>query len=147
MSCNFPSIYHPRMKAPSLDHVAVAVESLEDTLPIIETLSRARAEEVADFPAHGVRVAFVGGVEVLQPTHPDSPVASFLAAHGPGLHHVALQVDDLELELDRLEREGFQRAEPEPRIGVHGRRLIFLHPRTTGGVIFELVERSTKAEG
>ncbi len=134
------------MKTPSLDHVAVAVESLEEALSVIEELSGAQAGEIGDFPAQGVRVAFVGGVEVLQPTHPDSPVASFLAARGPGLHHLALQVDDLDLELDRLERQGFQRAEPEPRVGIHGRRLIFLHPRTTGGVIFELVERSTAGE-
>jgi methylmalonyl-CoA/ethylmalonyl-CoA epimerase len=76
---------------------------------------------------------------------PDTPVGRFLGRSGPGLHHIAFRVPDLPRELSRLEAEGFQLIDSRPRIGARGHRVAFLHPRSTGGILIELVQAESQA--
>jgi methylmalonyl-CoA/ethylmalonyl-CoA epimerase len=95
---------------------------------------------VEEIASQGVKVAFVGQVELLEPTDPDTPVGRFLAKRGPGLHHIAYHVADLPGELARLAADGMELIDREPRAGAGGHRVAFLHPRSTGGILIELVE-------
>lgn len=127
-----------------LDHVAIAVESIATVQPVFEALTGAPASAVERVEAQGVDVVFLGEgaarIELLEPTSADTPVGRFLARRGPGLHHLAYRVPDLEAALARLAADGFELIDPEPRAGAHGHRVAFLHPRSTGGVLIELVE-------
>lgn len=127
-----------------LDHVAIAVPSIDDALPTFEAVTGARGSRRERVRAQGVDVCFVGSgdgkLELLQPLSPDTPVGRFLAKRGSGLHHVAYRVSDLEGALRTLEERGVELIDREPRPGAHGHRVAFLHPRSTGGVLVELVE-------
>jgi methylmalonyl-CoA/ethylmalonyl-CoA epimerase len=125
-----------------LDHVALAVASLEDAVPLYERLSGARGSVPEILPAQGVRVAFVGDVELLEPLGEDTPVGRFLERRGPGLHHLAYRTPDLRAALARLVAAGFQTVDAEPRRGARGHLVAFLHPRATGGALVELVQIS-----
>jgi methylmalonyl-CoA/ethylmalonyl-CoA epimerase len=127
-----------------VDQVSVAVESLEDASRIYERILGLKAthdETVAD---QGVRTRFfpVGEstVEALLPTGPDTPVGKFLAKRGPGVHHIAFRVDDLEAELARLKGLGVRLIDEKPRQGAEGKLIAFLHPKETGGVLIELCQ-------
>lgn len=99
--------------------------------------------------AEKVKVSFVplGGVEIelLEPTDPESPVGRFLAARGEGLHHVAIEVDDLAETLNRAKAGGFRLVDEVPRQGARGTLVAFLHPKSTNGVLIELIERPPEA--
>lgn len=124
-----------------LDHVAIAVPSIDTAAPLYERITGAERSVVEVVEGQGVAVAFVGVLELLEPRDPDGTVARFLARNGPGLHHVAYRTPDLRAELARLREEGFELIDPEPRAGAFGHRVAFLHPRGTGKVLVELVER------
>ena len=126
-----------------LDHVAIAVPSLGEAIAMHESLSGLTATAPETLPVQGVRVAFVGSLELLEPISSDTPVGRFLSRRGPGLHHIAYHTDGLERELERLTAQGFQPIDRTPRPGARGHRASFLHPRTAGGVLIELVERRT----
>lgn len=127
-----------------LDHVGIAVHSIEAAIPTYERLTGGGHEPPIPVPGEGVRVAFVGTgpgrLELLEPTSPDSPIARFLERRGPGVHHLAYRVGDLDAALARYRAAGFEQAGAGPRRGAHGHRVAFLHPRSTGGVLIELVE-------
>lgn len=123
-----------------LDHVAVAVPSLAEALPLYERMEGAPGTPPEVIPDQGVRALFVGAVELLEPTGPDTPVGRFLTRRGPGLHHLAWRVPDLAAALAELEAGGFELVDRAPRPGARGHRVAFLHPRSTGGVLVELVE-------
>lgn len=129
-----------------LDHVAIAVPSLGQAVPLHEALAGRSASPVETLEAQGVRVAFVGAVELLEPLGPDTPVGRFLSRQGPGLHHLAYRVADLDGELARLIGLGFEPIDREGRPGARGHRVAFLHPRSTGKVLVELVEHAPAAE-
>lgn len=129
----------------SLDHLAIAVRSLDESSPFWAALlgrDEAGREEV---PSEGVRVAFFGEgsgrVELLEPTDPDSAVGRYLESRGPGLHHVCLAVADLEAALERAEGAGAEPIPPRIRRGAGGRRVAFLRPSSADGVLVELSER------
>src|SRR5690606_6202865 len=133
-----------------LDHVGIAVRSIAEALPLFQLITGgdgSPTEQVAD---QGVAVAFVGSgparLELIEPITPDSPVARFLERRGPGLHHLAYAVPDIAAALDRLRRAGIRLVDQEPRLGAHGRRVAFLHPASTGGVLIELVEAPADTE-
>lgn len=124
-----------------LDHVAIAVQSLEDAGRIFELISGRTGSPPQTIESQGVRVAFVGMIELLEPLSPDTTVGRFLERRGSGLHHVAYRTDDIVSELARLHSEGIRLIDSEPRPGAHG-LVAFLHPSSTGGVLVELVQHS-----
>jgi methylmalonyl-CoA epimerase len=125
-----------------LDHVAVAVRSIEESQGLFELVSGASCTAPEFLEAQGVRVAFVGAVELLEPLGPDTTVGRFIARRGEGLHHIAFRTRNLQAELDRLDAEGVPLIDRVPRPGARGHRVAFLHPAGTGGVLVELVEAS-----
>ncbi|MGD2068034.1 MAG: methylmalonyl-CoA epimerase [Gemmatimonadota bacterium] len=126
----------------ALDHVAIAVPSIAAAAPLYERVTGEERSVVEVVGDQGVAVAFVGMLELLEPRDPAGTVARFLERNGPGLHHVAYRTPDLRAELARLREEGFELIDAEPRTGAFGHRVAFLHPRGTGKVLVELVERS-----
>lgn len=129
-----------------IHHVGIAVESLESAIPLFtKLLGRApgAAETVAE---QKVRVAVFelegGRVELLEATTPDSPVGRFLSKRGQGIHHLTLTVPDIQKAIAELERSGVKPAHSEPRTGAGQQRIAFLDPRTTSGVLIELVEEN-----
>jgi methylmalonyl-CoA/ethylmalonyl-CoA epimerase len=127
-----------------LDHVAIAVASIQDALPALEAVTGAAGSPRERVESQGVELCFVGTgdgkLELLQPLSPDSPVGRFLEKRGPGLHHIAYRVTDIEARLRSLEAAGIELIDRSPRPGAGGHRVAFLHPRSTGGVLMELVE-------
>lgn len=127
-----------------IDHVGIAVDDLDAALSSWGRLGLHGAV-VEEIPEQGVRVAMlaVGGgkVELLQPLGPDTPVGRFLARRGPGVHHVAFRVDDIQAALAAAEAEGFEPIDRAPRRGAGGALIAFLHPRSTGGTLVELCQR------
>jgi len=124
----------------SLDHVGVAVPSIQDAAPLFELLTGESCSPVEELPAQGVDVAWVGSLELLEPRGPESPVARFLERRGPGLHHLALRVPDVAAALSTFSEAGLELVDDRPRKGARGHRVAFLHPRSTSGVLVELVE-------
>ncbi len=128
----------------TLDHVGVAVPSLDEALPLFESLAGARGSGRERVESQGVEVVFVGSgpgrLELLAPTRPDSPVAKFLARRGPGMHHLCYRVPDIAAALESFRGEGYELIDQAARPGAHGHKVAFLHPRSTGGVLVELVE-------
>ncbi|CAN5663144.1 VOC family protein [soil metagenome] len=127
-----------------LDHVGVAVYSLEEASVVYRLLGLEPVGPDETVASQAVRVrAFRAGeslLELLEPTADTSPLASFLAKRGPGLHHLALRVEGLEAEVARLKAEGVRFIDETPRPGRAGSRVVFLHPKWGQGVLIELVE-------
>jgi len=130
------------MKQLPVDHVAIAVHDLEEAVPLYERLTGSRGSPPEELPSEGVRVAFVGALELVEPTDPANGVSRFLERRGPGLHHVAFRVDDCAAELARMVSEGFEAIDRVPRPGAGGHLVAFLHPRSTGGTLIELVQHA-----
>ena len=127
-----------------IDHVGVAVEDLDAAIALYEAqfeMPLVHREVVEQFGVEAVLLD-VGEshVELLAPLGPDSPVGKFLAANGPGPHHVAYAVDDIEATLEQIAAAGIERLDEQPRVGIRGSRVAFLHPRSTGGVLTEIIE-------
>jgi len=133
------------MSSHPFDHVAVAVRSIEESRPLFELITGHSCSDVEELPAQGVDVAFVGSVELLEPRQPDTPVGRFLDRNGPGLHHVAFRVPNLERALEEFEHEGLRPVDEGIRPGARGHRVAFLHPSSTGRVLVELVEEPARA--
>ncbi len=129
-----------------IHHVGIAVESLQAAVPVFEKLLGTAAGSQETVEDQKVRVAAfrVGDsrLELLEATTPDSPIARFIAKRGPGVHHLTLTVPDLEQALRRLERDGMRLIDRAPRIGAGNERIAFVHPASTAGVLFELVEEN-----
>jgi methylmalonyl-CoA/ethylmalonyl-CoA epimerase len=125
-----------------LDHVAVAVHSIEESRPLYELLTGDACSPPQTLEAQGVRVAFIGAVELLEPLGPTTTVARFLERRGQGLHHVAYRTDDLVGELARLDAAGVPLIDRSPRPGARGHSVAFLHPNAAGGVLIELVQHA-----
>lgn len=127
---------------PRIAHIGVAVENLADALAFYRDILglEPRAPESAD-GATIVSLPFGGPeVELLEPAMPDGPIAKFLAKRGPGIHHVCYEVADLDAALDRCRTAGYRLVDETPRTGAHGRRIAFVHPKSTAGILIELTE-------
>src|SRR5262245_65334659 len=127
-----------------IDHVGVAVNDIDAAVAVYtDTLgmSLAHRERVE---SQGVEAVLLdvgdGHVELLQPLGPDTPVGRYLERQGPGLHHVAYAVGDIDGTLDRLKSAGVEMIDSEPRLGIRDSRVAFVHPKSTGGVLTEIVE-------
>lgn len=132
-----------------IDHVGVAVAEIEPALALYRDrfeLTVAHREIVRD---QGVEALLLdvgeNHVELLAPLDPDTPVGKFLAKRGPGLHHVAYQVPDIDATLGALKDAGMPLIDERARVGIRGSRVAFLHPRGTGGVLTEIVQPSDHA--
>ncbi len=137
----------PGAPARPVDHVGIAVRSIEEAAPLFEGLMGQRASPRQSLPEQGVDVCFIGTVELLEPHDPEGAIARFLDRSRPTLHHVAFRVEDVRAELDRLVAAGFRPIDHEPRPGAHGCLVAFLHPKTTGGALVELLQRETAPTG
>jgi methylmalonyl-CoA epimerase len=128
----------------ALDHVGIAVHSLDDSLPLFESITGVKGYGRETVESQGVEVVFVGEgagrLELLAPLRPDSAVARFLEKRGPGMHHLCYRVDDVAAELAAYEARGAQLIDRAPRPGAHGHQVAFLHPKSTGGVLVELLQ-------
>ena len=135
-------VHSPLTRLP-LDHVAVAVQSIEENCRLFELLAGESCSNPEVLEAQGVRVAFVGDIELLEPLAADTTVGRFLERRGQALHHVAYRTDDLEGELARLEAAGLRLIDRSARIGANGHLVAFIHPSSTDGILVELVQRSS----
>jgi methylmalonyl-CoA/ethylmalonyl-CoA epimerase len=127
-----------------IDHIGVVVGDLDEAVAIYRDklgMPLQHRELVEQF---GVEAVLLGigdsHVELLRPLSPDSGVGRFLERHGPGVHHVAYRTDDIDSALDAVRSAGLRLIDEEPRIGIRRSRVAFLHPKSTGGVLTELVE-------
>ena len=123
-------------------HIGIAVPDLEDAARFYRDVlglapgapERADGATIVCFPFGDV------DVELLQPDHPDGPIARFLARRGPGIHHVSYRVPDLDAALARCRDAGYRLVDETPRVGAGGRRIAFVHPKATAGILIELTE-------
>jgi len=137
------------MKVPErIDHIAIIVRDLEQALLFYRDMLGIVPREMKDVPSEQVRIAFLpmGGpngseIELLQPMTSDSGLAKFLEKRGEGMHHICLQVDNIDTALCDLQAQGASVLDEQPRIAAEG-RAIFLHPKGTHGVLLELLEKS-----
>jgi methylmalonyl-CoA epimerase len=133
------------MDARGIHHVGVAVDDLEEALATYERLFSARVEHRATVPDQGVRAASLrigdGRLELLEPLSEDTPVGRFLAKRGPGMHHVAYEVTDLDATLTELAGAGADLIDVSPREGLFGLEVAFVHPDSVHGVLSEVVVR------
>ena len=129
-------------RATRIAHVGIAVRALDDILPFYRDLLGLPEVDLAD--ADGARIAGLAAgeslVELLEAENPDSPIGKFVARRGPGIHHICFAVDDLDGTLERCRSAGVRLIDEVPRQGAEGKRIAFLHPSATAGVLVELTE-------
>jgi LAO/AO transport system kinase len=138
---------------PAFDHVGVAVLDPAPLLAFLERAFGTTAEPPIEVPAYGVRVRFArlgrGAIEIVEALGASSPISAFLSSRGPGLHHVAVRVHDLDGLVASLSASGVRMIDETPRIGAEGRPVAFVHPSSAGGVLIELIagEDGSRASG
>ena len=130
-----------------IDHIAIIVRDIEQALVFYRDTLGITPGEIKEVPGEQVRIAFLplggpGGseIELIEPTTPDSSLTKFLEKRGEGLHHVCLEVENIDAALVEMQEKGAPVLDKQPRIAAEG-RAIFLHPRGTNGVLLELLER------
>jgi len=132
----------PTIKA--VNHVAVVVDDMDKSLKFWQDALGIQLHELRDVPAEKSQVAFLpiagAEVELVMPTTDDSGIAKYLAKRGPGMHHLCLEVDDIEGMMSQLKAKDIRLINEEPRIAVDGKKYAFIHPESTGGVLVELYQ-------
>lgn len=127
-----------------IEHLGIAVTDLKTALPVYEKLLNTPCYKMEEVASEGVKTAFfkVGDskIELLEASNPDSPIAKFIAKRGVGFHHVAFDVENIESEIERLEKDGFQLISASPKDGADNKRIAFLHPKSTEGLLVELCQ-------
>jgi methylmalonyl-CoA/ethylmalonyl-CoA epimerase len=127
-----------------IDHIGVAVEDLDEAVALYSERLEMPVQHRETVEEQGVEAVLLGvgesHVELLRPLGPDTAVGKFLERNGPGLHHVAYGTDDIDAALDSVRAAGLRLIDERPRTGIRGSRVAFVHPRSTGGVLTELVE-------
>lgn len=128
-----------------IDHVGIAVSDLAEARKFYEEVLGIKVTATEEVSEQKVVTAFLplgdSELELLVPTAPDSPIARFIEKRGEGIQHIALRVENIEAALQKLKKAGVCLIDEEPRQGAGGARIAFLHPKATGGVLFELCER------
>lgn len=131
-------------KITGIHHIALVVPEMEQALKFWRDILGLPLQGVNDMPEQASRIAFLpagaGEVELVEPTTPDSGVAKFLQKRGPGIHHVCFETDDLDGMIDLLKGKGVRLIGEKPSTGAGGRRMIFVHPESAGGVLVEFYE-------
>lgn len=127
-----------------LHHVGIAVADLDQSIDLYRSMFGAELIHRARSEKDGLEAAFLkvgdAELELMAPLREDTPVGKFIAKRGPGMHHVAFGVADIEQALANARAEGLELIDVEPRMGMHGSRIAFVHPKSVGGVLTELVE-------
>ncbi|MBN1889243.1 MAG: methylmalonyl-CoA epimerase [Thermoflexales bacterium] len=127
-----------------IDHIAVAVENLDQSCGFWEQVLGLHVHEVRNVPEQAVDVAFLpvgeSEIELVKPVTEDSGIAKWMAKRGPGIHHICLEVDDIRQALADMAAKGVQLIDAEPRLGAGGKLYAFVHPKSTGGVLVELYQ-------
>jgi methylmalonyl-CoA/ethylmalonyl-CoA epimerase len=127
-----------------IDHVGVAVEDLDDAVALYSERLAMPVQHRETVEEQGVEAVLLGvgesHVELLRPLGPETAVGRFLERNGPGLHHVAYGTDDIDSALDAVRAAGLRLIDEQPRTGIRNSRVAFVHPKSTGGVLTELVE-------
>ena len=131
-----------KVKAKGLDHVAIAVKDLERAIAFYEKAFGLTLAEIEEVKEQKVRTAIfghgLGRIELICPTEPGTSVARFLEKRGEGLHHICIEVEDIEASLAELKAQGAPLIDETPKVGAGGARIAFIHPRGTHGVLTEL---------
>jgi len=134
-----------------IDHIGVATDDLDGALALYEGSLGMPVAHRETVESQGVEAVLLdvgeGHVELLRPLGPDTPVGKYLAKKGPGLHHVAYAVADIDATLEQLKEAGIELIDSEARVGIRGSRVAFLHPKATGGVLTEIVEPAEGTHG
>lgn len=133
------------MKFKKVDHIGIAVPNLEEAVRIYQTLLGKAPDHFEEVAEQKAKTAFFAvddtNLELLQSTSPDGPIGKFIEKNGRGgLHHICIQVDDIEKTLEEYKKQGLHLIDSRPRIGAHGQKIAFVHPKSTGGVLLELSE-------
>jgi len=127
-----------------IDHIAIAVSSIDDALKVFGDVFGLKAEHIEEIPDQKVKAATVRigdtNIEFIEPTDPESGVAKFVEKKGEGIHHIAVEVADIDAELKALENRGVALIDKQARKGLAG-KIAFLHPKSTKGVLMELVQK------
>ena len=130
-----------------IEHIGIAVNDLKSALKVYETLFQTECYKEEIVESEGVKTAFLkvgeSKIELLEATNPNSAIAKFLEKNKAGFHHIAFEVDDIDMELIRLEKEGFQLIHTTPKDGADNKRIAFLHPKSTNGMLVELCQEKS----
>jgi methylmalonyl-CoA/ethylmalonyl-CoA epimerase len=132
-----------------IDHIGVATENLDGAIALYEGTLGMPVAHRETVESQGVEAVLLdvgdGHVELLRPLAPDTPIGKYLESRGPGLHHVAYAVDDIQGVLGKLREAGIELIDQEPRVGIRDSLVAFVHPKSTGGVLTEIVEPAAEA--
>ncbi|GGK30262.1 methylmalonyl-CoA epimerase [Yeosuana aromativorans] len=127
-----------------IEHIGIAVKNIESSNTLFSKLFAQSHYKMETVETEGVKTSFfkvgTNKIELLEATHPDSPIAKFIEKKGEGIHHIAFDVDDIESEVKRLISEGFTVLNETPKKGADNKLVVFLHPKTTNGVLIELCQ-------
>jgi methylmalonyl-CoA/ethylmalonyl-CoA epimerase len=136
--------------AKKIDHLGIAVSSIDEALPFYTDVLKLPLLGIEKVESEGVKVAFLrigeSKLELLEPLHQKSPIAKFIEKKGEGLHHVALGIDSIEDRIQEIKEQGIKMIHDEPKKGAGGAKIAFMHPRSTGGTLYELCEKKGKGE-
>lgn len=134
------------MAVKKINHIGIAVENIAEVVKFYKESLGLTVEGEEEVAEQKVKVVFLPlgetRLELLEPTAEDSPVKKFLETKGPGVHHLAFDVDDIEAELARLKEQGARLIDEKPRRGAHGTKIAFIHPKESKGVLVELTEQN-----
>jgi methylmalonyl-CoA/ethylmalonyl-CoA epimerase len=132
----------PSRPSARIAHIGIAVRAIDELIPFYRDVLGLAESPLDD--ADGARIAGLAAgeslVELLEPAEAGSPIAKYIDRRGPGIHHICFAVDDLEATMQRCRDAGLRLIDAEPRLGAEGKRIAFLHPSATGGVLIELTE-------
>tara|TARA_B110000046_G_scaffold40521_1_gene44914 strand:- start:62217 stop:62618 length:402 start_codon:yes stop_codon:yes gene_type:complete len=127
-----------------IEHLGIAVKDLKASAKMYEALLGKASYKTEVVESEGVSTLFFqigeSKIELLEATNPESPIAKFIEKRGEGIHHIAYDVNDIEVEIERLKSEGFQLIHETPKIGADNKKIAFMHPKSTGGVLIELCQ-------
>jgi methylmalonyl-CoA/ethylmalonyl-CoA epimerase len=133
-----------------IDHIGIATSNIEDAIGFWRQALGLVPEHVEEVPQQKVRVCMLpvgdSRIELLEPMSDDSPISKFLEKRGPGIHHIAVEVDDISAVLAELKDKGAKLIDEQPRAGAGGCLVAFIHPSSTGGVLLELVQHLNRSE-
>ncbi len=132
------------IKVRKIEHIGVAVRSIDAHLPFYRDVLGLPFDGIEEVASQKVKTAFLPAgetqIELLEPTSPESPVAKFIESRGEGVHHLALEVENLEATLAEAKAKGLRLIDEVPRIGARGIKIAFVHPKSTGGVLLEFCQ-------